>query len=367
MIAEEDVKVFVEDCPASPLPHMMATDGEPIPSLKNMPFAVTLYLTMSCNLSCLTCYASAGKKGNNELDSAGWIKITKKLARAGTSYVYLLGGEPLMVPLEHLTAIIKETKENGMRLALSTNGFMLNRNVAKTLKSAGTEQVQLSIDGSTEEVNDFIRGPGSFRAVLKAASNLREAGLDFSTSFTLTSFNHQQAVEFIRLSEELGARAATLIVVQKFGRADERAVPTKQQVADAYTQIIKYKPRIQVVLNGFRFYMNDYYSNGLKTIKSGLSEEARCPAGRSRFVIGPDGGIYGCDLLMMPEFLEGNALTDDLEGIWRKGFKSFRNRENHECRSCPLFPACGGGCPARVYASFRSVSKKDPLCTLSFR
>jgi len=47
---------------------------------------------------------------------------------------------------------------------------------------------------------------------------------------------------------------------------------------------------------------------------SGLSEEARCPAGRSRFVIGPDGGIYGYDLLMVPAFLEGNALTDDLGG-----------------------------------------------------
>gem|GEM_PF-2830745 len=46
---------------------------------------------------------------------------------------------------------------------------------------------------------------------------------------------------------------------------------------------------------------------------SGLSEE-RCPAGRSRFVIGPDGGIYGCDLLLVPAFLEGNAPIDDLGG-----------------------------------------------------
>ncbi|MFP3222497.1 MAG: hypothetical protein RXR21_02315 [Nitrososphaeria archaeon] len=53
------------------------------------------------------------EKGGNKLDSAGWIKITKKLAKTGTSYIYLLNWEPLMVPLEHLTAIIKETKENG--------------------------------------------------------------------------------------------------------------------------------------------------------------------------------------------------------------------------------------------------------------
>jgi sulfatase maturation enzyme AslB (radical SAM superfamily) len=77
--------------------------------------------------------------------------------------------------------------------------FMLNRNVTKTLKSVETERVQLSIDGKTEEVNDSIRGPGSFMAVLKAAFNLRDAGLDFSTSLMLNSLNHQQSVEFIRI------------------------------------------------------------------------------------------------------------------------------------------------------------------------
>jgi hypothetical protein len=53
------------------------------------------------------------EKDGNNLDSACWIKITKKLAKAGTSYLYLLNWEPPMVPLEYLTAIIKETKENG--------------------------------------------------------------------------------------------------------------------------------------------------------------------------------------------------------------------------------------------------------------
>jgi len=76
---------------------------------------------------------------------------------------------------------------------------MLNRNVKKTLKSVETERVQLSIDGKTEEVNDSIRGPGSFMAVLKAAFNLRDAGLDFSTSLMLNSLNHKQSVEFIRI------------------------------------------------------------------------------------------------------------------------------------------------------------------------
>jgi len=60
---------------------------------------------------------------------------------------------------------------------------------------------------------------------------------------------------------------------------------------------------------------------------SGLSEE-RCPAGRSRFVIGPDGGIYGCDLLMVPAFLEGNAPIDDLGGYGKMVLKKLQKQRN---------------------------------------
>ncbi len=52
--------------------------------------------------------------------------------------------------------------------------------------------------------------------------------------------------------------------------------------------------------------------------KRGLGSEAECPAGRSRFVIGTKGGIYGCELLMNNEFLESNALTDNLKDAWER-------------------------------------------------
>lgn len=62
--------------------------------------------------------------------------------------------------------------------------------------------MQLSIDGATEKVNDFIRGKGSLQATLKAASNLKEKSVDFSTSMTLTSVDYERALDFIVLGEK---------------------------------------------------------------------------------------------------------------------------------------------------------------------
>ncbi|MDP8023871.1 MAG: radical SAM protein [Nitrososphaeria archaeon] len=99
----------------------------------------------------------------------------------------MLVGDPLLLPLKQLTTIINEIKGYGMKPSLSTNGFALSMETARSLKKAGIIQVQLSVDGTSKEVNDFIRGPGSFKAVLNPADNVREEGLDFTTSVTLTS------------------------------------------------------------------------------------------------------------------------------------------------------------------------------------
>ena len=361
---DKDYAAFTEECPANPLPHLIITEGKKSLFYEKKPLTVTVYLTRECNLRCITCYFSAGKKEKDELLYKDWLKVVRKLADIGTTYVYLLGGEPLLLPLKQLTAIIKEIKDNGMAPSLSTNGFMLSREVASSLKEAGTMQVQLSIDGTSKEVNDLIRGHGSFEAALNAASNLREEDLDFSTSMTLTSLNYQQAVEFIKLSEKIGAKTATIIVAQKFGRAKDWIIPNRIQVARAYAQIKSYEASIPVILNGFRFYLENTYKVGLNSMQKGLGSEAKCPAGRSRFVIGPKGEIYGCELLMNDEFLEGNALTDDLNDVWEKGFRSFRNRDVRECKTCPLYSVCGGGCPARTYAAYRSLNRMDPLCNL---
>lgn len=363
MEIDRRVKVFLEDCPASPVPHILAGKGSEY--LKNQAqLTVSVYLTKLCNLRCRTCYFNAGEPFEKELKSQDWIKIVKKLADIGVKRVYILGGEPTVLPRGFLLSFLNEVKEYGLNASLSTNGILINEELADELKKLRVEQVQVSIDGSTEEVNDYIRGKGSYNAATKAVKVLRDKGLEVSTSMTLTSVNYYQADEFIKLSESLGASVATIIVAQEFGRIEKSLVPTREQVMEAYRKIISYEPRISVVLNGFRFYMPDLIETGKIALRLGLEGYSTCPAGKSRFVIDPRGNIYGCELLMEDEFIEGNVLKDDLKEVWEKGFKAFRKRTVEECLRCPIYDACMGGCPARAYSAKRSIYKKDPLCPL---
>jgi radical SAM protein with 4Fe4S-binding SPASM domain len=365
-----DKRAFIEDCPANPLPHLLATHGKSISELKKHPLTVSVYLTRKCNLRCITCYISAGNPLRDELSINRWLEVIRKISDLGVEYVYLLGGEPTLLGKENLTKIIRETKEMGMKIGISTNGILLDRETVRAIKNAGIDQIQLSIDGSNAEINDKIRGKGSFEAAINASKNLNEEGIDFSTSMTLTSLNYFQSHDFIKLSEEIGAKAATILVAQPFGRAEyyNYIIPTKSQIQKAYELIKSYNSKINVVLNGFRFYLDDFVNIGLELMKSSKVESSFsiCPAGRSRFVIDSNGDIYGCELLITPKFKEGNVLKDNLKDVWDRGFSIFRERDPikiEDCKSCSIAKICASGCPARAYSFYGSINHKDPLCS----
>jgi hypothetical protein len=74
---------------------------------------------------------------------------------------------------------------------------------------------------------------------------------------TLTRLNYHQAVEFVELSERLGAAVATLIPMQEFGRAPPSLAPSPEQLRRVYASLRARASGIPVVLNGFRFYLED--------------------------------------------------------------------------------------------------------------
>ena len=66
--------------------------------------------------------------------------------------------------------------------------------------------MQVSLDGATAEVNDAVRGPGSFAMALRALDNLAAAGFkDAKISVVVTRHNVDQLDEFALLATHYGA------------------------------------------------------------------------------------------------------------------------------------------------------------------
>mgnify|MGYP001770694413 FL=1 len=368
--------IFLTECPATPLTHILALNtGDYAENLAKLlgsgnPVDATLYLTRACNLRCTTCYVSASTPLPNELNASEWIKVVDKLSELGVRYLYLLGGEPLLLLNRGLLDIIRRGKENGMIVSLSTNGTLVSEEAAIKLRDSGVDQVQVSLDGPNPVVNDAIRGHGSFRKAINAVKRLENAGVAVTLSYTVTIINADYVKDFVKLAVDLNVPVVAFVRVQEFGRASEGGLGISNEVA--HEVLVKLSElsdlNVKVVYSGFRFgllnLMSKAYSeaegllNRLKVINYGT-----CPAGRSRLVIDSNGDIYGCELLMRPEFREGNVRWDDLSKVWVSGFKAFRNRVlNSSCVKCPFFKLCQGGCPARAYARYGSLNGPDPLC-----
>lgn len=378
----DEAQVFLEECPASPIGHILALRshlegvGESMPyismdSLNN----VTIYLTHACNLRCIHCYLSAGEPLGNELNVRDWLIILDKLRELGVRFVYLLGGEPMLLVRRGLFDIIRHAKDLGIYVSMSTNGTLVTRDVAVKLKEAGLDQVQVSVDGPNPAINDVIRGIGSFDLAMRAINILKDVGIGVSLSYTVMSSNAYYIVDMVRLAEKLGIPVLTFIRVQEFGRAYDNGIGLSDDDAERVLyELLSIKANVKLVLNGFRFYLKNLRKT-YEEIKGrlsdlGITNYTTCPAGKSRFVIDSNGDIYGCELLMSEEFKEGNALRDDIRHVWRDEFKVFRNRkytEINQCSKCPMADLCNAGCPARAYRAYGSINAPDPYCPLAKR
>ncbi|MCL4344638.1 MAG: radical SAM protein [Nitrososphaerota archaeon] len=342
--------LFVYDCPAYPLPHIAGKDSE---------FVATVYLTSRCNMNCAACYLSAGS-GGPELGTDQWKHIIAALHGAGARHIYFLGGEPTLSP--HLPALVKFSRELGLSPSLSTNGLAASSGIAEKLAESGIENVQVSIDAPDEIVNDALRGSGSFRMASKAAREFSKIGLPVNISMTVSDRNFDSVAAMIELADELGAVGINFIAVQSFGNAEiNHLMLSYKNARAAIEQMLAYRGRLRVTANGFRFYLkaNEF---------SKASTAVTCPAGKSYIVVGMDGKVYGCDLLMVKGIVAGNALAEDMQFIIENRFSDLEERRLARfspCSSCRFSSSCQGGCPARALNAFNTIYAADPLCTMN--
>jgi len=99
-------------------------------------------------------------------------KIIIELSDIGTCYLYLSGGEPLLVA--GIDEWIRFAKKKIPFVHLVTNGYLLDRDMARRLGEAGIDMVSISLDGE-EELHDYYRNrKGSYKAALSAVKNMKK-------------------------------------------------------------------------------------------------------------------------------------------------------------------------------------------------
>ena len=110
------------------------------------PWVAQLYVTEQCNLDCHYC-----NEYNNSLphpalaDLKKWMDHIRKL---GVARLGLQGGEPLKHP--DIVEVVRYAKSLGFcKVSMSTNGFLLNRELIASLEAAGLDSIHISVDRMT--------------------------------------------------------------------------------------------------------------------------------------------------------------------------------------------------------------------------
>ena len=158
--------------------------GEGFPSVPSRSLD-TLWFQVAgtlCNLQCAHCFISCSPTNHSHgmLTLADVRRRLEEAAALGVREYYFTGGEPFMNP--DMLPILEETLRQGPASVL-TNGLLLTPERCRRLRELadGSEyslDLRVSIDGYAAEINDPIRGAGTYERILQGIRNLADAGLN---------------------------------------------------------------------------------------------------------------------------------------------------------------------------------------------
>jgi len=180
----------------------------------NIPWAILMDPTSSCNLGCTGCWATEyGDKLSMDYDTLD--SIIKQGKELGTYMFIYSGGEPLVRKKD----IIKlcEAHDDCMFLAF-TNGTLIDETFADEMLRVKNFVPAISIEGFEEET-DGRRGKGTYQKVIRAMEILKKKKLLFGASCCYTSKNTDVigSEEFFDYLIDLGCKFAWFFTYMPVG------------------------------------------------------------------------------------------------------------------------------------------------------
>jgi mycofactocin radical SAM maturase len=323
------------------------------------PICLTWELTYACNLACVHCLSSSGRRDPNELSTAEAKAVIDELEAMQVFYVNIGGGEPTV--RKDFWELVDYATAHNVGVKFSTNGSRISDERAAWLAASDYVDVQISVDGATREVNDAVRGPGSYDMSMTAMSRLHAAGMrNFKMSVVVTRQNMEQLDAFKQIADRYGAQLRITRLRPSGRGADvwDELHPTAGQQRELYQWLARHGEQ---VLTGDSFFH-------LAPLGGPLPGLNLCGAGRVVCLIDPVGDVYACPFAIHDEFLAGNVRhPDGFTGVWRESelFADLRSPQTSgACTRCQFFDSCGGGCMAAKFFTGLPLDGPDPECVL---
>ena len=348
-------------------------------------------LTTGCNLRCIHCRASATElMSPDDLSTRECLDIVDQLAEFAPFILVLSGGEPLW--RRDVFAIAKHAVEKGIRVALATNGTLVDEAMAERIKDAGIVRVAISLDGADRATHDSFRGhDGAFDAAIHGLRCLQNLGISTQINTTVSHHNAQQLPEVLELAKRLGVDAFHLFLLVPVGcgltiakdqsvdapeaerilnwfydRSVDSGMELKATCAPQYYRIARQRRAEdrregrELAAPNAVFHSHRGHGVGHST---DLNQMTRgCLASTGVCFLSHRGAVQPCGYLPL---VAGDLRREGFRAVWDKSklFQEMRDLSSLEgkCGCCEFQNVCMG-CRARAFGMTGNWKAEEPFC-----
>lgn len=342
------------------------------------PLRVTLYPTNRCNLRCSICWQREFEFETAEMPEERLLRLVDECADAGVRDWLIVGGGEPMVRGDTVTAVAHRIMERGMNGCLQTNGTMLRDSHMKALIEMKWPSVIISLDGSTEEINDRIRSKGSFSGAVKTIRRLAELKRNnaasrprLSLNVTLTRLIADKLEDLFDLARDIGCDGeVNLCGLVVMGKETESLVLRD----DDWMRLTTYANKLRECPwpYPFRSNLTEYVDSGElvdKAARMDFEEDdiagARCYEPWLSLVVMPDGRVGPCCVMCAPDLdsLAEKTLKEVWRGPYMEGVRALMRCGGvpDYCKYCPSRLALQAREQRRILWEQDQWRRKGPL------
>lgn len=328
------------------------------------PLWLVLELTYRCPLKCPWCSnpVDYARDGRAELSTAEWKRVLREGRELGALQLGFTGGEPLL--RDDLEELVADASALGYYTNLITSGVGLSEERLIALKTAGLNQIQLSLQSSERELTDTLVGARAFDLKVKVAHLIKAHGFPMVLNVPVFRHNIGQVEDILALAEDIGVDYLEFANIQYYNWAmvnRDELLPTLEQLQAAEHAVQAARARLGERMTIY-FVIPDYYEGRPKACMNGW--------GAIHLTIAPDGAAMPCQEARIIEGLEFPSVREkSLAWLWNESptFQKFRGDEwmSPTCRSCDEKEKDFGGCRCQAFLLTGDASNTDPACSRS--
>ncbi len=252
-------------------------EGEHVP-----PFLIAS-ITSSCNLHCAGCYsrcnsATEDSEPVDQLSDEDWSNVFEEADDLGVSFILLAGGEPLL----RKGVIEAAGKKPSILFPIFTNGTYMTEKYFDSFDKCRNLIPIMSIEGG-KEATDHRRGEGVYDKLISNMDELKEKGIIFGASVTVTTENIREvsSESFISMLSEKGCKAVIFVEFVPVSEDSEHLAPGDEDREYLKSEIMRLRQEHEEMV--FVSFPGDEKSSG-----------GCIAAGRGFFHINSHGGAEPC-------------------------------------------------------------------------